>query len=575
MPISYRSILGVEPTESLVDDVERVVNEWLQSKGLPVVTEAGTLFNNGREISRADWVNDHVTSRRWQLREHWDEPKWFTGVRAENRVAVTSITVVRGEEQARLWVDIDSPTLRYTNRRGDEVLETQQSGTPRVIKALIEAVETSDGSALPFSDPLMIASRTHLEELLTILQDEKRIGAAFVTTPPEGVTSAEWAQSTKEMIHGTEGMATSYILDPGLLSSFNGVAKTHWLRAGSLRTFLPAVKLGDLSDAYRHKYLSQHRIVTANPRGLSRMLRNSEVRRLSQLRLPATLREVDYGLLRSQRFQPLADFQELERENENAQASGNVENLIALNAKLAAQLQGQQHDALVALEEAVRLMEEVDDLKETIQVMELESAELAARAETSQDLVDALRRRLINLQAVGDAYAPLDESERTAYPDSFYDLLERIGEFDRIRFVGRKDPAVALDEHPNIAIAVHKAWDALAAFHDYANLTVTGTWTGGGLYQYINDGGHRGRARVLGYRPTESETVQSNPRMMAERTVSVPSAASPSGTIVMTTHIALLNGRAGAPRMYLHDSAQSDGYVYIGYIGEHLTTARY
>ncbi|MDD0856761.1 hypothetical protein NHF46_00980 [Arthrobacter alpinus] len=305
------------------------------------------------------------------------------------------------------------------------------------------------------------------------------------------------------------------------------------------------------------------------------MLRNAEVKRLSALRLPPILRDVDYGLLRSQRYQPLQGIEELRQETNTVAQERDVDLALQLNERLAAELERQKQDALDALEQAIGLMTQLDDLKETIELMELETSEVAARADESQDTVEALRRRLIGLTAVAAAYAPLAVGERTIYPDSFDDLVERLEEFDRLSFVGDAENARALDEHPNMTVAVHKAWDALASLQDYATLTSDGSWTGGGIYSYINDGGHSGRCRLLGFRPTESDTVQSNPSMIAQRTVTVPVAVHPSKQLMMTAHVALLNGRAGAPRMYVYDNVSSDGRVYVGYLGKHLQTARY
>lgn len=576
MPISYRSILSVAPSSSLIDNVDSVVADWLDSKQLAPPLQPGTSMNEGQEVSRIDWSNSVVASRRWQLREHWDEPSWYAGERQPGRIAVTSITVVQGQDQARIWVDIDAPILRYTNRFGDEIAEAQESGTPRVMKALIAEFEINDGAAHPFSAPLVIGSLKHVQELAGVLADDQRIGACLVSSPPPGIETGHWVKIVADMTRGIEGMATSYVVEPELLKEFNSVVGAALsIDPGSLRTFQPGAKLGVAADAFRHRVLSARKIRETPLKKIARMLRSAEVRRLAELRLPPILRDVDYGLLRSQRYQPLQTIEDLKVETATAVGDRDFDRVLKLNERLSAELERQKQDALDALEQAIGLMTHVDDLKETIEIMELETAEVAGRADESQDIVEALRRRLIGLRAVAEAYAPLTDDERTVYPESFDDLIDRINEFDRLSFVGAPESARALDDHPNMTVAVHKAWDALASLQDYAVLTSGGGWAGGGIYSYINDGGHSGRCRLLGFRPTESETVQSNPRMIAQRTVSVPSEVHPSGQIAMTAHVALLNGRAGAPRMYLYDNVASDGRVYVGYLGEHLQTARY
>lgn len=576
MPISYRSILSVAPSSSLIEDVDDVVSAWLKSKDLVPPLRAGTSMHEGQEVSRIDWANPVVASRRWQLREHWDEPNWFSGERQPGRIAVTSITVVLGQDQARIWVDIDAPLLRYTNRLGEEISEAQESGTPRVMKALIAAFEVSDGAAHPFTDPLVIRTSHHVQELVGILADNQRIGSCLISSPPQGLATDQWVKIVADMTRGTEGMATAYVVDPERLPEFNAIVGVGLsIGAGSLRTFQPAAKLGMPSDAFRHRVLSARKIRETPRKRIARMLRSAEVRRLAQLRLPTILRDVDYGLLRSQRHQPLQRIEDLKAETESVALEHDIERVLQLNERLAAELDRQKKEALDALEEAIGLMTQLDDLKETIELMEMETAEVASRADESQDTVEALRRRLIRLKAVSDAFAPLADDERTVYPDSFDDLVDRIHEFGHLCFLGDAETARSLDDHPNMTVAVHKAWDALSSLQDYAALTLDGSWSGGGIYSYINDGGHTGRRRLLGFRPTESETVLNNSRMLAQRTVVVPADVHPSGQLIMTAHVALLNGRAGAPRMYVYDNVASNGRVYVGYIGEHLETARY
>lgn len=576
MPISYRSILSVPPSPSLIEDVDNVVASWLGSKQLAAPSQPGTTIYESQEVSRIDWSSAVVKSRRWQLREHWNEPSWYVGERQSGRIAVTSITVVQGQDQARIWVDIDAPVLRYTNRFGAEIAEAQESGTPRVMKALIAEFETNDGAAHPFSAPLAIRSPKHVHELAGVLADDQRIGSCLVSSPPPGIETAQWVKIVADMTRGIEGMATSYVVDAEHLQDFNAVVGAALsIGSGSLRTFHPGAKLGVAADAFRHRVLSARKIRETPLKKIARMLRSAEVRRLAELRLPPILRDVDYGLLRSQRYQPLQTIDDLQVETATAVDERDFERVLKLNELLSAELERQKQDAFDAVEQAIGLMTHVDDLKETIELMELETAEVAGRADESQDTVEALRRRLIGLKAVAEAYAPLAADEKTIYPESFDDLVERIHEFDRLSFVGDADSARALDDHPNMTVAVHKAWDALASLQDYAELTSEGSWTGGGIYSYINDGGHSGRCRLLGFRPTESETVQSNPRMIAQRTVVVPVEVHPSRQLTMTAHVALLNGRAGAPRLYLYDNVASNGRVYVGYLGEHLQTARY
>ena len=68
----------------------------------------------------------------------------------------------------------------------------------------------------------------------------------------------------------------------------------------------------------------------------------------------------------------------------------------------------------------------------------------------------------------------------------------------------------------------------------------------------------------------ESRTVRNNRRMSAERTLPVPRQIDRSGAVFMGTHIRLGTSATVSPRLYFHD-ASTDGAIYVGYIGRHLT----
>jgi hypothetical protein len=64
--------------------------------------------------------------------------------------------------------------------------------------------------------------------------------------------------------------------------------------------------------------------------------------------------------------------------------------------------------------------------------------------------------------------------------------------------------------------------------------------------------------------------VQQDPKLATQREVVIPG----SGTIMMTAHVALLNRRAGAPRLYFLDRVSEEQAVYVGYIGRHLANSK-
>ncbi|MFI7575884.1 hypothetical protein [Micromonospora sp. NPDC049497] len=69
----------------------------------------------------------------------------------------------------------------------------------------------------------------------------------------------------------------------------------------------------------------------------------------------------------------------------------------------------------------------------------------------------------------------------------------------------------------------------------------------------------------------ESQTVRTNRRMAAERTLPVPRQVDRRGVVFMGAHIRLGTTATVSPRLYFHDATSIDGEVYVGYIGRHLT----
>lgn len=570
MPIAYRSILQVSPSETLIEEVDELVNDWFDSKQLPRLTQPQILRAGDRQISRTDAADQGFVARRWELKESWDAPKDRRLRQLDDGAAVTTITIVQGELGAWLWIDTDAPRVERELGDGLIEVESQQAGTPRLVADLISALAPTDGKAEPYTGALRIDAPNHIDELLEILRDDSRIGAVFVSSPPDGVELGAWNDRLNQIIRGTEGMAVGYVLSKQALEYFNAAAGyRHQVRPGGLRTYLPGVLPRDAADAYRHRVMAPATIAGSHPRRLGSILRAAHVARLESMRLPPVLQAADYALLREVRRQPLENIVAYRERSLQAGSGEDLDALRILNEELVLELERQRVDALAALEEAIALMESLQDARESVEILELELEDTQGQLEEGTDTIAALRKRLRGAQAYDDANAPLTDDERTIYPDSFAEVLERMPEFECLAYVGKPAHPLQLDEHPNIRPAVHKAWDALATLADYTRLSIAGQFVGG-LTNYLNDSTHGGFNRMLNYKPTEGEVVQANPKLAAMRMAEIPGA----GSVLITAHVGLLNRRAGAPRLYFEDRVAQDGKVYVGYIGEHLLNAK-
>ncbi len=96
-------------------------------------------------------------------------------------------------------------------------------------------------------------------------------------------------------------------------------------------------------------------------------------------------------------------------------------------------------------------------------------------------------RGVLNEQGRHDvAYADIPEGAATAYPESFADLVERLGALESLGVVFTGDPriTVGLDEQDTFGNIVQAAWEILLLLSDYVKAKKEGAHEGG-MKQYI------------------------------------------------------------------------------------------
>ena len=187
-----------------------------------------------------------------------------------------------------------------------------------------------------------------------------------------------------------------------------------------------------------------------------------------------------------------------------------------------------------------------------------------------------LRRRLQDLQDYDGAFLVVPEEEKTKYPDSFDELLERVNKPDFVAFgvvfCGDPDDARDIDEVDDWKRCVQTAWDALLALQGYVQARRDGVCQSG-LARYLEQtpDGYRGMSPG---KFAETETGVTMRDHGEERKFPVPKTVSPSGFSVMKSHFKLAKIGMVSPRMYILDRYTRDGCVYVGYIGAHLTNTQ-
>jgi hypothetical protein len=143
---------------------------------------------------------------------------------------------------------------------------------------------------------------------------------------------------------------------------------------------------------------------------------------------------------------------------------------------------------------------------------------------------------------------------------------------DHVIFTGDRNTSEELLRYDTVGRIAGAAWDVLLTLGDYADSKKNEESPPRNLFEYL-EATPAGRHAVSRQRyvATESESVGNNPQWRAERTFPVPTHIDASGSIYMAAHFRLGGGDMVSPRLYLHDAVDSDGNVYVGYIGRHLT----
>lgn len=233
--------------------------------------------------------------------------------------------------------------------------------------------------------------------------------------------------------------------------------------------------------------------------------------------------------------------------------------------RVAEELQSRQ-DAIEELEFELALVRDANEVNE----IELTLAqEDRAKAE---DEIRWLRQRIAQM-GDRDAYSPIPREHITPHPESFSDLVDLLPQLEAKGVIFTDDTATVmdLDDHDQIGRVARVTWECLLALADYVRARNNADFDGG-LTEYLEStpSGYR-TVSPSKYASRESKTVRSNRGMADERIFRVPTTVDPSGRTRMVAHFRLAKLATVSPRMYVYDNWTTDGKVYVGYIGRHLT----
>lgn len=572
MPLGYRSVLTAKGTAENRDRIVEILRDWaVGKKRFPSMPAEGTVENNrGARLTAHSYKNETSAGFRWELVEDWDVPA-RQSVISSTRRAVLQITLVFSADKIWLWVDLDAPTLTVTGYDGKQRTELHAPGVPKFISLVLESVEMFDGKAAPLSGFQVIPTPAGVEELKEMLEDDTRVGAIFVTSPPAGTTTEEWRKKSDRRSYALQGLGVGYVLTQEALSEYNkGVSYGHTIPAGGMRTFLPGARLNDTDDEINHKLMHPTTLKNSDEWRVQRILRKAQIDRLASIRLPDELRDADYEFLRQRRLQPFAVLKQQVAPTDSAELAKENEELRTRLAD-AEKLANEAMDDLIRLEKELAVaLADADAERYEAEFNYIHYSETRRDVEKLERQIEYMKRQLRELGANAEASNELPDESQTEYPETFEQLVEWIERVPGVKFTGSKEVAAELDEHTALGSAViTKTWDAILTFSAYSNARKRGEFDHS-LSNYVSYPKHGHLVRIGKVVWTEGETVRDSKKLSRQRVFPVDTRVDENGELMMVAHLKLSNLTGVAPRLYFHDSYSDVGYVTVGYLGAHL-----
>ncbi len=629
MVLGHRTIFDVhQPGHDVLERTVREFRYWLSHKphrqydGDALEFDAPLrLGEEARALLVKEDCADGSASIRATLSETNEAGGWTT--------RLTTHAPRHGHPQ--IWIDVDGPALnRGSGRR-------QWVSTPNLAKNLLKIYEGFDGLAsLGFRPQRVFAD--DVDQLIDVICDPDRRGLVYVAGAVEDWPLEQWIDVVADLLRDTVGLAGAYVMDPAATAMLaDQLGSSHAVPVGTIRTFRRGADPASLLDARRHRILGGSRLATDNPRALRRTLgaRARDITIAEQLprpllRLNTRLEERTNAVMLDRaetdtRTPSAAAQAESVASTAEAQTSATDTDAVAPTQPSTAAAEAAE--AIVAEATAITLFAaevrnatgiepdphglvdtvlqwmcagiaaetreqdqagikaRLTEVTERLSGAEAALAEVTTRledeqlahAETQDDLHevdserDVLRVRLFELDRHDLVWTP---PVSAIGPESFSDVLDRLGELSHVVFTGDEAITRALEENDTLGVWARKSWDALAAVNNYARAKADGVLTGS-VDSYLKDTppGYVAYPQRRHGRD-ESEPVKDRAKFRAPRTLPVPTAIERSGRIFMCAHFKIIQSGLTSPRLHYHDATAVDGTVYVGYLGPHLPTPR-
>lgn len=613
MAIGYRSILHLESGQDAIETAERRISGWLRHKQerSDNVTETSWDGEGVHELGPSIRLtvvhlpqNAMPAERRlYRLREVNQSGTWTVSVYA----------VSTGFFQ-QLIIEVDQAGV-------DDLTAIRTTNPPALARQVLEQVSATDGAVTLTGRPQLV-SAAEVPTLIEHLLNPRRIASVVVAGSLGTDAQGPWMDAVDSLTHNAVGTSAVHVLAPEAMEVFaDALPRSHRLRNGSVRTYLPDVDLDDETDGERHRWLSPRGLTDSLYTGRDGGLRvASSLRkrhafnarqRFVDMRLPDDVRHTrdlleraENRLLRSLRVErarvaapklPIPDGPEttvptrepltvsFEREvgalleQWLGTATVSAESIARLDALLT-----EKQSWIDALEEDLeQTLTQVEDTRSQVTAIRADRDDLVLELQlVKQDQVESdrhlsiLRQRLTQLDASQTHVEPEDD-EDWLEPGSVTELVDRLSHgsshpiVSRVEFTGDRDGAEQIDERYTNGMYASTLWQYARVLHDYVVACEEGF--SGSVHHYLNSDMTPGvKCSSHRHAAGESESVANNAAWRAERKLPVPKQVSPDGRAYMDAHFRPSHRDSFAPRMHYYADVSNTGKVYIGYIGRHL-----
>lgn len=582
MAVSYRQILTAEAGEANLSNLRTRVLDWLSEKNGRefALTTQGSYENPlspGHSISYAEVQNGRGRWARWTLRQNWNRTHRDRSGPEASRKAETTITLGVSGDTIWFWLEIDSPMELVESKISGELMSVpQEPGTPNIVKTLLQAneIELYDGVFSLSKGYIPIRSKPAVKDLLTAIEDSSRWGAIYLAMQPVERDFDSWAQLVQRITSYSVGAL--YLVPADYVEAVNSrMPEGQEISPGSIRTFFPGYKFGNLASHRYSPFLRSERILKSDPSDLARIIRFRQIQSQIRRKLPAELENVD-------------------RLFEKARTAIRSQSVLNLNAGTEA-----TNESIALRSETIeeihvevdRLISRLAAARELVEAFQEDNQRLEGQLATAQKLTDErdfLIEQLLEEQAArekaenrvrwmqsrlnsADYLEELSiQHSMRAIPSDFAEVYLRADEFKGLVVLADEDGILELDEHDQLKPGVARLWHILETLNAYSIAKAEGAYKRD-LYSYVNDASHGFYMQIRELK-AESSTVRASKWMAERRIRNVPFEIEPTGTLEFTKHVDIWNAATLSPRLYYMDrTGQELKKVIIGPIGTHMT----